>query len=110
MIKCLLISAFAYFLVSATPSNDNQSCETLVAEVTTEDAGPSTGVGRIVIKYPDGARTGDYVLHLFAIYGETRRDLKTTEITGVKPGKYILIIVDSSSKYCPKKVDIEIKE
>jgi hypothetical protein len=104
MVNWLLISTLVLTGFSSLDSRDQSGCESLVIEVRT------SGQGTLVLTYADHIRKADLVLHLFTNGGVSNRLNMTAlgEITGVKPGKYVLVIVDKSSRYCPMKVEIEI--
>lgn len=109
MVNCLLISAFAYFLGSPDHSQRPPACEPLSVEVSTEKAGPSSNLGKIIVKYDDRVNKEDMVLHLFTVGGDrNRQNLKTTEITDLPQGKYILVITDNTSKHCVRHMEIQI--
>jgi hypothetical protein len=109
MINYLLISAFACLFVTPSLAQGQEPCKKLNVNVTTEKAGPSANAGRITVKYDDSVPDKDLALHLFGkLENRNVRDLKTKEITDLKPGKYLLVIVDDKNRYCPKQVDIEI--
>lgn len=111
MVNHLLISAFAYFLGSQDPFPLSSACQPLSVEVTTEKASPSSNQSKIIVKYDDKVNKDDMVLHLFTVGGDrNRQNLKTTEITDLPNGKYILVIADNSSRHCVKHMEILITQ
>ena len=112
MIKGLLISAFAVFIAFAARSQGTPPCDPFPAEVSVAKAGASASLSKITVKYGTDIRKADLVLHLYCIGGgdggQKWHVTGVTEFADLKPGKYVLVISEKSSKYCFKKVDIEI--
>jgi hypothetical protein len=110
MIKGLLISAFAVFIALAAHSQGKSPCEPIPAEASVHRAVASAPVAKITVT--TNVQKSDLVLHLYCIGGGDGG--KKWHVTGVsefadlKPGKYVLVIAEKTSKYCFKKVDLEI--
>src|SRR5688500_152473 len=109
MSKSLIISGLVFFFAITARSQDQKPCEPFPAEVSTENAGPSSPLGKITVKYAGDVRQNDVVLHLYYITGGQKwRTTGVTEFKDLKPGKYVLVISEKSSRFCFKKVDLEI--
>ena len=112
MIKGLLISAFAVFIALAGHAQGKSPCEPFPADVSIEKAGASAQGGKISVSSIGDVRKADLILHLYCIGGadggQKWHVTGVTEFADLKPGKYVLVISEKSSKYCFKKVDLEI--
>jgi len=102
MANWLLISALGLLLAFPADFHDQPECEPLSVEV--RSAG-----GTVIVNFSAATRKEDLVLHLFTNGGDQNKlNLKAENIDGLTPGKYVLVIVDSRSVYCPRKIDVEI--
>ena len=108
MIKWLLISALGCLFALSAHYPIQQSCEPLSVEVTTEMAANPSAGWKILLTYGAGVRQNDIVLHLYPVSGGKKKRITGTEIAGLEPGKYLLVVVDESLRYCFKKFEIEI--
>ena len=110
MVNWLLISTLAFTGISSLDSLNQPGCESLSIGVRALSPSQAPDSGMLVLTYGDNVRKSDLVLHLFTNGGDRNRFNLTAvgAISGLKPGKYVLVVVDKASRYCPSKLDIEI--
>jgi hypothetical protein len=102
----LLIVSFLSFL-----GNPNQPDCSLSVSSEIKDSSQGKPDGEIVIKIQGESGSGRYKVFILNQGSEiAKKELANRKVTGLKPGIYEFIVVDTKSEKCFQELKLEVKE